>query len=83
MPYWIINRNKSVIKTSPLFIYTNITKNINSLLLTSTITLNISDQAIIYNFINKNDFININKEKRYLLEMEFSIKDEAVIQSMY
>jgi hypothetical protein len=55
------------------------TKNINSLLLASTNTPGISDQATIHSFINEDDSISINEGKRYLLEVEFSVKGEAMI----
>jgi hypothetical protein len=52
---------------------TDIIENIDPLLLTSTITLGISDQATIH------DSINVNEGKRDLLKVEFSGKGEAVI----
>ena len=59
--------------------YTNIIKNIDFLFLLSIITLSILSQTMIYNFINNNDFIIINKEKYNLLKIEFSIKNKTVI----
>jgi hypothetical protein len=59
--------------------YTNITENINSLLLASTAILGILDQVIIHDFINRDDFISINKGKRHLLKMEFSINSKTII----
>lgn len=63
MPNQITNKNKSAIKIILLSIYIDIIKNINSLLLVFAIILN---QIIIYNFINRDNLININKEKYYL-----------------
>ena len=62
-----------------LSICTDITKNINPLLLVFIITLDISGQVTIYDFIDRSDFININEGKCNLLKIEFSVKNEAVI----
>jgi hypothetical protein len=81
IPNWIIDRNKSAVKTLSLSVCTNITENIDPLLLTSTAMPGILDQATIHDFIDGDDSISINKEKRHLSEVEFSVKGEAVIQS--
>jgi hypothetical protein len=79
MPDWITGRNESAVETLSSSMYTNITENIDFLLLASTATPGISDQATIYNFINGDDSISINEEKRHLSEIEFSVNGEAII----
>ena len=34
---------------------------------------------MIYDFVNENNFININKEKRHLLKVNFLIKNTVII----
>ena len=81
MPDWITDRNESAVETPPSSVYTDITENIDPLLLASTATLGISDQATIHDFIDGDDFISINEGKRHLPEVRCSVKGEAVIQS--
>ena len=76
IPDWITNRNENVVETSLSSVYTDIIENIDLLLLVSITT---SDQTTIHNFIDGNDFININKEKRHLLKENFLIENAIVI----
>jgi hypothetical protein len=79
IPDWITDKNKSAVETALSSVCTNITKNIDPLLLASTATPGISDQATIHDFIDRDDSIGINEGKRYLLEV--AVKGEAMIQS--
>ena len=81
MPDWTTDRNERTVVMPLSSVCTDITENIDSLLFASTTTPGISSQAMIHDFIDGDDFIDINERKRDLSEVEFSVKDEAVIQS--
>ena len=61
---------------SSSFIYTNIIKNIDSLLFVSIVML---DQTTIHDFIDKNNFMSINKGKRRLLKINFLVENVIII----
>ena len=75
MPDWITDRNGSAVGTPPSSVCTDITENIDPLLLASTATPGTSDQTTI------DGFIGGNERKRHLSEVEFPVQDAAVTQS--
>jgi hypothetical protein len=78
-PDWITDRNESAVETPPSSVCTDITENIDPLLVASTAALGTSDRATVHDFICVDDFIGLDEEERHLSKAEYSVRDEAII----